>query len=184
MNQRNLSHQPVAITLTVVAALLRVLPHPSNFSPIGGVALFGGAKLRSVYAYLIPLVAMLVTDPIRSWAEGGYPAYSWMTPVIYLSFLISVFLGRTFIGQSNTPARIGVVALVGSFQFFLITNFATWIGGSFYPHTVAGLTTCYVAALPFFARTILADLFYSGVLFSAYAILSRRLGSHNRTAAA
>ena len=184
MNQRNSSNQPVAITLTVVAALLRLIPHPPNFAPIGGVALFGGARLRSWYAYVIPLLAMLVTDPIRSWMEGGFPAYSWMTLVIYSCFLISVFLGRTFIGQSSSPSRIGMVAVVGSVQFFLITNFAAWLPGSLYPHTLAGLSACYVAALPFFARTLLADLFYSAVLFTAYALLSRRLqGAHDGAAA-
>jgi len=28
---------------------------------------------------------------------------------------------------------------------------------------------CYVAAIPFYGRTLLADLFYSAALFGAYA---------------
>jgi hypothetical protein len=48
---------------------------------------------------------------------------------------------------------------------------------------MAGLSACYVAALPFFGRTLLADLFYSGVLFGAYALVSRRLESARAVAA-
>jgi hypothetical protein len=36
------------------------------------------------------------------------------------------------------------------------------------------LVACYVAAIPFYGRTLAADLFYSAALFGAYALLSRR----------
>jgi hypothetical protein len=177
MDQQNKTgFQPLALSLTVLAAFVRLVPHPPNFAPIGGVALFGGAKLRGWQAYVVPLLAMALTDPIRSFMEGGFPAYSWGTLVIYFSFLISVVLGRVFLRQSTSVPRVVCVAFAASLQFYLITNFAVWAGShSFYPHTGAGLMACYIAALPFFGRTILADLFYSGILFSAYALLNRKL---------
>lgn len=177
MDQQNkTAFQPLGVTLTVAAALLRLVPHPPNFAPIGAAALFGGAKLRGWQAYLVPLLAMALTDPIRSWMEGGYPAYSWFTLVTYSCFLFSVILGRVFLRRSVSVPRIATVAFAGSLQFYLITNFAFWATPqALYGHTWAGLTACYVAALPFFGRTLLADLFYTGVLFSAYALLSRRL---------
>ena len=153
-------------------------------APVGSAALFGGARLRGWQAYLVPLLAMVLTDPIRSHMEGGYPAYSALTPIIYSSFLISVFLGRTFLRHSNSPVRIASVAFAGSLQFFLITNFFVWLDArDLYAHTFAGLSACYVAALPFFGRTVLGDLFYSGVLFGAYALVSRRLESTRAVAA-
>ncbi len=122
-----------------------------------------------------------LTDPIRSRMEGRYAAYSWATLIIYASFLISVLLGRIFLRESANAWRIGSVALLGSIQFYLITNFPSWwSAGSLYPHTWSGLVECYVAALPFFGRTVLADLFYSGVLFSAYALLSRRTAAEQQ----
>ena len=164
-----------AITLTVLAALLRLVPHPPNFAPVGAVALFGGAKLQGWQAYLVPLLAMAVTDPLRSLLEGGYPAYSWGTAVVYGSFLISVLLGRTFLRDTSNPAKIAGVALVGSVQFFLLTNLASWWAmSSLYARTPTGLMECYIAALPFFGRTVLADLFYTGVLFTVYALMTRR----------
>jgi hypothetical protein len=42
-----------------------------------------------------------------------------------------------------------------------------------YPHTWAGLTTCYVNAIPFFGRTLINDLLYAGLLFGLHSWLSR-----------
>ena len=176
MNGKKTGFQPLALSLTVLAALLRLIPHPPNFAPIGSVGLFAGARLRGWQAYVVPLLAMLLTDPIRSRLEGGYPAYSWTTLIIYSCFLINVALGRAFLRRSSSPWRIASVALLGSVQFYLITNFPAWLSASsLYPHSWGGLIECYVAALPFFGRTVLADLFYSGVLFGAHALLARRL---------
>ncbi len=173
MESKRLTPQPVAIALVVGAALLRLAPHPPNWAPIGAVALFGGARLKGWSAYLVPLLAMLITDPILS-HMAGYPAYSWGSLVIYSCFFINVLLGRTFLMNTLNPWRIGVVALAGSFQFFLITNFFVWLGASsLYPHTTGGLAECYIAALPFFGRTLGADLFYSAALFTAHWALTR-----------
>jgi hypothetical protein len=175
MDRKESSFHPVALSLTVAAAVVRLLPHPPNFAPVGGLALFGGARLKGWQAYLIPVLVMLVTDPILSHL-AGFPAYSAMTPLIYLCFLINVLLGRTFLRNTASPTRIGAIVVVGSTQFFLITNFFAWLSaGAFYAHSAAGLAACYVAALPFFGRTLLADLFYSGILFAAHYALSRRL---------
>jgi hypothetical protein len=178
MTPENRSPRSGAIALTILGALLRLLPHPPNFAPIGGTGLFSGSRLRGWEAYLVPLVAMLVTDPIRSAMAGHYPAYSSMTVVIYASLLVYVFLGRTFLRDSRNPGRIAAVTIVGSLQFFLITNFFVWLGSEVeYPHTFAGLISCYTAAIPFLQNTVLGDLFYTGVLTLAYVFLTRRLTS-------
>lgn len=174
--------QSTAVALIIGAALLRLVPHPPNFSPVGAAALFGGARLKSWSAYLIPLLAMILTDPILS-HMAGYPAYSWGSLIVYTCFMINVFLGRTFLTDTSSLLRIGAVAIAGSLQFFLITNFFVWLRDpSLYPHTAAGLTECYVAALPFFERTLLGDLFYSAVLFTAYATLTRQADNRALTA--
>ena len=182
MERKESSFQPVALSLTVAATVLRLVPHPPNFAPVGGLALFGGARLKGWQAYLVPVLAMLVTDPILS-HMAGYSAYSAMTPVIYACFLLNVLMGRVFLKNTTSAVRIGTFAAAGSTQFFLITNFFVWLGsGAVYSHTAAGLAACYIAALPFFGRTLLADLFYCGVLFSAHYALSRKLSPSEQTA--
>ena len=44
-------------------------------------------------------------------------------------------------------------------MFFLITNFGVFLLG--YPHTIEGLISCYVLALPFFVNTIIGDFLFT-----------------------
>src|SRR5437868_15154632 len=107
------SVRPLAIALTVAGALVRLAPHPPNFAPVGGISLFAGGRLRGWQAYLLPLVLMAVTDPLL----GGY---TFMTPFIYASFLLNVWMGMRFLRNSESPLRIGSLAVISSLQFFLI----------------------------------------------------------------
>ncbi len=165
--------RPLALGLTILGALARLLPHPPNFVPVGGLSLFAGARLPGWQACLIPLLLMAVTDPILA-ALYGFSAYTKMTPIVYGSFLVNVWIGRR-LRSSESALRIGIAAFVCSLQFFLITNFAVWAGSRMYPQTWTGLAACYAAALPFFGRTLAGDLFYSAVLFGLHAWLSRTI---------
>ena len=182
MKQGNPRSHRAALALTVLGALLRLAPHPPNFAPIGATGLFSGTRLRGWQAYLVPLIAMLLTDPIMSAMAGHYPAYSPLTVIIYASMMVYVFLGRTLLSGSSGPGRIALVCLLGSTQFFLITNFFVWVGQEVeYPHTIAGLIACYTAALPFFERTVLGDLFFTAVLTGAYFFVVRHWFAENET---
>jgi hypothetical protein len=173
---KNNTSRPLAIGLTILGMLARLVPHAPNFTPVGGVSLFAGGRLSGWKAYLLPLVLMLVTDPL----VGGY---SFATPFVYFSFLVYVWIGSR-LRATQSPLAIGGAAVAGSVQFFLITNFAMWLKPvSLYAHTAAGLMACYVAAIPFYGRTLLADLFYSAALYGAFALLSRRVAAQNPTAA-
>lgn len=170
--QNNKGIRPLAIGLTVIGGLARLIPHPPNFAPVGGMSLFAGARLPGWQAYLLPIVLMLVTDPL----VGGY---SRVTPLIYASFLINVWIGRR-LRYSESAMRIGAAAVLCSVQFFLLTNFGTWAASSIYPHSAAGLLTCYLDAIPFFGRTLAGDLVTSGVLFGLHAWLSRKVYTPER----
>ncbi len=174
MLDRKLSYQPIALGLILAAAMLRLIPHPPNFAPVGALALFSGARLKGWQAYAVPLLAMLITDPILS-HMAGYSAYSSATLIIYTSILIYVLLGSTLLRNSSKVVRIASVAFLGSLQFFCITNLMVWGSGTLYPHTPAGLLLCYTEALPFFGYTLAGDLFYAATLFGAYALLRDRL---------
>jgi len=164
--------RPLAIGLLILGALIRVTQH-WNFAPVGALSLFAGARLRGWQAYLLPLVLMAVTDPLL----GGY---SLATPLVYSSFLISVWIGSR-LRQSENPAWIGAGALAGSVQFFLITNFGSWLAmHNDYPRTLGGIMQCYAAGLPFYWRTLGSDLFYAAVFFGLHAWLSRAVSKRER----
>ena len=64
-SEPNIPYLRIAIVLCFIlfAAILRILPHPWNFTPVGAMALFAGAKLgRSWKAFLLPLVALFAGD--------------------------------------------------------------------------------------------------------------------------
>jgi len=179
---KNSNWRPVALTLTTLGAIARLVPHPPNFAPVGSVSLFAGARLPVWQAYLIPIALMAITDPILG-AFYGVPAYSKGTIFFYFSFLIAVWLGRRLRGTENAP-KIAAFAVVNSMQFYLISNFAVWLGSHGYPRTMTGLADCYVAAIPFFGWTLSSDLIYTGVLFGLHAWLSRRVAVRERVTAA
>jgi len=172
--QRNI--KPVAIALTVLSALGRLLPHPPNVTPVGASSLFAGSRLNGWMAYLLPILVMAVTDPLL----GGY---SRATPFVYASFLISVWIGRRIRATENS-IRIGAACILCSTQFFLLTNFAVWLLSTMYPMTLAGLGACYIAAIPFFGLTLLGDLVFTAAIFGLYAVATRTIAKSEVIASA
>jgi hypothetical protein len=177
MNQ-NSNWRPVALSLTVLGAIVRLLPHPPNFAPVGATSLFAGARLPVWQAYLVPLALMAITDPIVA-SFYHVSAYSPYQIFVYTSFLIAVWLGRRLRGTESF-LKIGAVSIVSSMQFFLITNFGSWLWFEGYPKTAAGLANCYNAAIPFFGRTLASDLVFTAILFGLHAWLSRTVAARER----
>jgi len=165
--KENLLYRTVlALALILLAAALRIAPHPWNFTPVGAMALFSGALLKDRrLAFLFPLVALFVGDIFIGFHK--------LLPVVYASFLINVGIGL-WLRDRRTVARISLATLLGAIQFFLVTNFAVWWLLNSYPKTVSGLAACYLAGIPFFWNTLAGDAFYAALLFGAYALAERR----------
>jgi len=153
------------LSAIAVAAALRLVPHPPNFTPIGAMALFSGAYFgRRAMAFAAPLGAMLIADLILGF-DGSMP-------FVYAGVMVTVLVGW-LLGNRRNPVAIGTAAIASSVAFFLLTNFGVWATGSMYPMTGAGLAACYVAAIPFFQNSLAGDLFYTALLFGGFALLER-----------
>jgi hypothetical protein len=164
--KENLLYRTVfALVIILIAAALRIAPHPWNFTPIGAMALFSGAVVRDRrLAFVFPLLALFVGDI--------FVGFHKLMPLVYASFLLSVLIGR-WLQNHRTPARITLAALLGAAQFFLVTNFAVWQFLGTYPHTASGLLSCYVAGIPFFWNTLAGDALYALVFFGGFAFAER-----------
>ena len=161
MNANN-SRIVALLSAILVAAVLRLVPHPPNFTPIGAMALFSGAYLgRRPLAFAAPLGAMVLSDAVLGFYSGV-----WVT---YLAVAMIVVVGWAALSKVSV-LRVGGAAVSSSILFFLVSNFGTWALGGLYPHTLAGLTACYVAAIPFFQNTIAGDLFYATLLFGGFRV--------------
>ena len=157
----------LALVLIILAAALRIAPHPWNFTPVGAMALFSGAVLKDRrLAFLFPLLALFAGDLFI----GLYK----IIPIIYASFLISVAIGL-WLRDRRTVVRISLATLLGAVQFFLVSNFAVWQFMNTYLHEPSGLLACYIAAIPFFWNTLAGDVFYATLLFGGYALAERFL---------
>ena len=167
---------PMASVLAIAVGLTRLIPHPWNLTPSGAAELFSGARLRSWHAFALPLGVRLLTDlilfPVYLPQLSKPYLYLSMLPFVYASIFINVLLGR-LLSRTESPWKIGMFAVLASAQFFVVTNFGTWLGSEMYPLTPPGLLACYEAGLPFFRMTFLGDLLFSSVLFGAHAWLSR-----------
>ena len=150
------------LSAIVLAAALRLVPHPPNFTPIGAMALFSGAYLgRKGLAFVAPLAAMLLSDAVLGFYNGFLVTYVAVGAIVLLG---SLTLSRV------SPLRIGGAAVASSVLFFLVSNFGTWALSGMYQHSAAGLAACYVAAIPFFQNTLAGDLFYAMLLFGGFRI--------------
>ena len=167
---KNTNHFFIVIALILLGLASRFLPHAVNFTAVGATALFAGAYLRPRWlAFAIPLSILFLSDLYL-----GFYTSMWG---VYLGFSAGVLIGMVMPSNSRfslgSVLRLGAGGLGTGMAFFLISNFAVWVSDRMYPLTWAGLVECYGAALPFLRNQVSADVFYSFVVFAAYAVLMK-----------
>ena len=177
--------RPLAGIFAALTCVMRVSALIPNFTPMGALSVFSGARLRLWQALALPMAVMVVTD-LLIYALRGYTPFNLF---VYVSLLVCVLLGR-FLLSTWSPLRIGGIALVASLQFFLVTNFGVWLSARVPPEQIPGgdavfsfndpqyaypmiryaanaqgLLACYTTALPFYGPQLLADLLFTALFF-------------------
>lgn len=166
----------IVFSVILVAALLRLLPHWPNFTPIAAMALFAGTYFdRKQYAFAIPFAAMFISDLVIGLHSN--------MPAVYLGFATTVLIGMA-IRKKVTAWNVALAALASSGIFFIVTNFASWLASPFYPQTPGGLVECYIAGLAFFndssfgisffLNDVLGTMFFSAVFYGAFYLAQMR----------
>lgn len=165
-----------AYLLLVVAILTRVIPHHGwlNFTAVGGALLYFGAR-RSWREMLAPLAALMVTDYCLTVFAYHY-SFVWTAYVTTWAWYLAVMaLGHILLKSKTTWLRAGAAAVLGPTSFWLISNYAVWAGGTMYPRSLAGLASCYAAAIPFYRNDLLATAIVVGLAFGV-PVLVRKMG--------
>ncbi len=160
--------------------------HPmSNFSPIGAMALFGGACFsRRSMALLLPLFTLFISDAVL--AATVYSKYShgllysgWYW--VYGAFALMVLAGRAMI-KTISVKNILIASLMITFIHWIVTDLGVWINGTTYAHTMSGWINCLEMAIPFKRNFLAGTLLYGALLFGGFVLIS---GQHRlRTAKA
>jgi uncharacterized membrane protein len=153
----------LSVTIIVfLGVVLRLIPHPPNFAPIGAISLFSGIYFMRKYFFIVPLITMLLSDYFIGFYDIKIMAS------VYFSFVIISLLGLILKRINLNFVSVSLFSFISSLLFYFITNFAVWLFTPMYPKDISGLIFCYVLALPFLKNTILSDLFYGYIIFFVY----------------
>jgi hypothetical protein len=169
INTRNI----VLILMIVAAAAFRLLSFKykelSNFTPVGAIALFGGAYFTDKWkAYLVPLLTLFLSDIALNYLYTSklviwYSGSVW----VYLCFAIMVFIGSLI--KKAHVANVLIASLASVAVHWLIIDMP-WLYGTLYPHTWAGYGQSLMAAIPFEKNMILGDIVFGLILFGGFEL--------------
>ena len=149
----NLKKEIFPISLILILALSRLMPHPDNFTPIIALAIMSSYFFRNVnFSYTVMLFSMLLADFFIGF-------YSYMLFVYVSLFLIVLIFFK--ISKKMNYKNLFIFSFFGSAIFFLISNFGVWLVGNLYERNINGLIECYFMAIPFFKNTITSTLIFS-----------------------
>lgn len=158
----------IAYLVLLLAALTRLVPHALhgiglNITAVSGGLLFFGSR-RPRWQALFAVAVMALTDVYLTRYVYGMTFHLRGYLVTWAWYGAVCLIGSSVL-RRNTVLRVGVAVLSSATGFFLLSNFVVWMGGGLYPHSFAGLESCYIAALPFYGNDLVSTALTAGVLF-------------------
>ena len=164
--------------LILVAALYRVWDgRPWGFAPQIAMALFAGAVVKNrKLAFVLPLLSMFLSDALY---QVLYINGLSETPGFYSGQVTNyiLFASLTIFGfwMRHNRVKMAAASLLAPTAYFLMSNFAVWLGGGGYNHpkTFSGLLLTYNDGLPFYRGSVAATVVFSLLLFGSYFLIKR-----------
>jgi len=173
----------LAFFVLLLAVLSRILPHAFhavswNFTALGGGLLFFGSRMgtskRATWMLPSALAVLMATDYYLTVFAYGYAFHVSAYLVTWLWYAAVCLIGMGIL-QKPTVLRVAAGVLASSTSFFLLSNFVVWTSGSMsmYPRSLAGLSACYVAAIPFYRNDLVSTALTAGALFGLPVLAAR-----------
>lgn len=143
----------------------------ATFTPLGGMALFGGAYFqKNIKAYFFVLFTLWMGDIILNRAiyynewrllyDGWYFTYG--------AYALMVFAGQRMIRRVSVK-NIVFAGLAATLIHWIGTSPSCFlVANSMYPKTWDGYLTSLVAAIPYEGNFLVGTLAYSGILFGLF----------------
>ncbi|MBC7888039.1 MAG: hypothetical protein H7Z13_09115 [Ferruginibacter sp.] len=171
------------VLLVIIASLYRIMPgRPLGFAPQIAMALFSGSIIKDKkFSFLLPILSMLVSDiiyevlfrfnitSVMGFYEGQLLNYVLFGALTVIGFWI----------KKENLLHIAGGSIAGASFYFILSNFIVWIGGGLgidnlpYARSWDGLMKCYSEGIPFYLGSLVATVFFSGVLFGGYFLLNK-----------
>jgi len=152
---KNLKYVILPVGLILVLSFSRLIPHPSNFTPILAVGVFAGFYFRNfILSLFIVISSMFIGDLVIGFHNTMIFTYS--------SLILAVAIGLLIKKLNYKAVLFG--GLSSSVVFFIVTNFGSWLTLEMYEKNLSGLLQSYFMAIPFFHNTLISTLIYLIVL--------------------
>lgn len=175
MSQQKINTRTVVLILMIIgAAAMRLVSYKfpyllSNFTPVGAIALFGGAYFSDKWkGYATVLITLFVSDTLLNYLYFGH-WFLWDNASygVYLAFAMIVFVG-SLIKKANV-VNVGIASISSVAIHWLVTDIPWQSGpGALYPQTIAGYGQSLVAAIPFEKNMVLGDIVFCAILFGGF----------------
>lgn len=170
-----------AYLILLIAALSRLVPHQFqgvafNFTAVGAGLLFFGSR-RPRWQAPVAAAVMALMDVYLTTQVYGYPFHVRGYLVTWAWYAAICLLGSALL-RKVTVLRVAGGVLASSTSFFLLSNFMVWASGEMYPHSVAGLVSCYAAGLPFYGNDLISTGLFAAAFFGL-PVLVRQFTSNS-----
>ena len=120
----------IPICLILVLSFSRIIPHPSNFTPILAVGIFAGFYFKNfILSFFIVIFSMFLGDLYLGLHNTMFFTYT--------SLLVAVSFGMII--KHLKTKEILFSGLISSIAFFVITNFGVWAISGMYEKNFSGL---------------------------------------------
>lgn len=162
------------ILITIGVSRYIPIDHPSlfNFSPTLAIFLVAGSFLRSKFAFIVPIVGVILTDLMLNRDYGDNLLEPFMLVTIGSYFLI-FFFGKK-LGNQYSISKILGAGIASAITFHIITCSFSWIANPAYVKSFSGWIQSlfigeagYAPSYLFLRNSVLSTALFS-VLF-AYA---------------
>jgi hypothetical protein len=178
INPRN----AVLLLIIVAMAILRIASFSgwgplTVFTPIGAMALFGGAYFNgNIKPFAFPLLTLFISDVIvmNLFFAGSeyrtgllYSGWVWT----YLAFALMAIAGKLIIRNINVM-NIAIAVVASTLIHWLVSD----IGGCLAENTLSFnvYVERLIAALPYELRFLGGTAFFSALLFGSFELLQKR----------
>lgn len=178
----------VLILMVLLAAAARFIHLDNqnvwaNFTPVGAVALFGGAYFTDKKkAYLVPLIVLFLSDLLINYLYFHKFVWFYGSAVwIYISFALMVFIG-TLLPKINV-ANVVLASLASVLVHWLLTDIDPWLYGTLYNKSFVGYFQSLFVAIPFERNLLLGNFVYGFILFGGFELAKSKfpiLKLHNQ----
>jgi hypothetical protein len=174
----------VLLLIMIAAAALRLLTHfpghlssISDFTPVGAMALFGGASFKGkMKPFLFPLFTLFISDLVLSFTvyssfRSGllYSGWYWT----YLAFTLMVIAGKLLVKDVHVK-NIFLAVIATTVIHWLVSD----IGGCLNEKTTAAMLSLYgqrlITAIPYELNFFGGTLIYGALMFGSFEWLQRK----------